>query len=139
LVALPRLKFPICSYAPFIAAEKAYHETMTTYELSSAVFEPSNMLMTCNPSKNDHMYMACCLMFRGDVVPKDVNAAVGTLKRKKTIKWVDWIKTGFKIGISRSPPTVVPGGDLAKTMRSCLMIANSTCIHEVIGRMNHGF
>lgn len=139
LVPYPRIHFPLCSYAPFIAAEKAYHETLTTYELSSAVFEPSNMLVSCNPSKNNNMYMACCLMFRGDVVPKDVNAAVSTLKSKKTIKWVDWCKTGFKIGVNHSPPTVVPGGDLAKTMRSCLMIANSTCIKEVIGRMNHKY
>merc|ERR1712168_802658 len=31
----------------------------------------------------DHgKYMACCLLFRGDVVPKDVNAAIATIKTK---------------------------------------------------------
>ena len=139
LVPYPRIHFPLCSYSPFIAAEKAYHETLTTYEISSAVFEPANMLVSCNPSKDGNRYMACCLMYRGDVVPKDVNAAVCTLKSKKTIQWVDWCKTGFKIGVNHSPPTVVPGGDLAKTMRSCLMIANSTCIQGVISRMNVKF
>ena len=78
-------------------------------------------------------------MFRGDVVPKDINAAVCTLKSKKTVNFVDWCQTGFKIGCNYSPPTVVPGGDLAKTMRSCMMIANSTCIQDVIGRMNSKF
>ena len=83
--------------------------------------------------------MACCLMYRGDVVPKDVNAAVCTLKSKRTIQFVDWCKTGFKVGINHSPATVVPGGDLAKTMRSLMMVANSTCIKDVIGRMNYKF
>ena len=50
LVPYPRVHFPVCSYSPFISAEKAYHETMSTFELSSAVFEPSNMLVCCNPA-----------------------------------------------------------------------------------------
>ena len=56
--------------------------------------------------------MACCLMYRGDVVPKDVNAAVATIKTKRTIQFVDWCPTGFKCGINYQPPTVVPGAPL---------------------------
>merc|ERR1712211_180835 len=70
--------------------------------------------------------MACCLMYRGDVVPKDVNASVATIKTKRTIQFVDWCPTGFKCGINYQPPTVVPGGDLAKVMRAVCMISNST-------------
>ena len=76
-------------------------------------------------------YMACCLMYRGDVVPKDVNAAVATIKTKRTIQFVDWCPTGFKCGINYQPPTVVPGGDLAKVQRAVCMISNSTAIAEV--------
>ena len=74
-------------------------------------------------------------------MPKDVNAAVATIKTKRcpilllsldcehglayymhltfslsrrTIQFVDWCPTGFKCGINYQPPTVVPGGDLAK-------------------------
>lgn len=83
--------------------------------------------------------MACCLMYRGDVVPKDMNAAVATLKTKSTITFSKWCPTGFKVGINHSPASVVPGGDAAKTLRSLLMIANSTCIGEVISRMDHKF
>ena len=43
-----------------------------------------------------------------------------------TIQFVDWCPTGFKCGINYQPPTVVPGGDLAKVMRACCMISNST-------------
>ena len=42
---------------------------------------------------------------QGDVVPKDVNAAVATIKTKRTIQFVDWCPTGFKCGINYQPPT----------------------------------
>jgi tubulin alpha len=29
-------------------------------------------------------------MYRGDVVPKDVNAAVHSIKTKRTVQFVDW-------------------------------------------------
>merc|ERR1712161_98272 len=35
--------------------------------------------------------------------------------------------------------TVVPGGDLAKVMRACCMISNSTAIAEVFSRIDHKF
>lgn len=43
--------------------------------------------------------VACCLLYRGDVVPKDVQAAVATIKTKRTIQFVDWCPTGFKVCI----------------------------------------
>ena len=41
--------------------------------------------------------MACCLLYRGDVVPKDVNAAIAAMKAKTSIAFVDWCPTGFKV------------------------------------------
>ncbi len=72
--------------------------------------------------------MACCLLYRGDVVPKDVNAAIMTIKTKRTIQFVDWCPTGFKVGINYQPPTVVPGGDLAKVQRAVCMLSSTTAI-----------
>ena len=110
--------------------------------------------------------MACCMMYRGalrcsgqssaswesrhvgfdavfnfvvsggDVVPKDVNAAVATIKTKRTIQFVDWCPTGFKCGINYQPPTVVPGGDLAKVMRACCMLPDTTLFRETRNPMN---
>jgi hypothetical protein len=65
--------------------------------------------------------MACCMMYRGDVVPKDVNSAVATIKTKRTVQFVDWCPTGFKCGFNSQPPTVVPGGDLARVQRAVCM------------------
>lgn len=78
-------------------------------------------------------------MYRGDVVPKDVNSSIQQIKSKKTIKFVDWCPTGFKVGINYQPPTVVPGGDLPKLMRACCMISNTTSIAEVFARIDHKF
>merc|ERR1712058_209196 len=122
LVPYPRIHFMLTSYAPVISAEKAYHEQLSVAEITNSVFEP-----------------ACCMVNRGDVVPKDVNAAVATIKTKRTIQFVDWSPTGFKCGINYQPPTVVPGGDLAKVMRAVRMISNSTAIAEVMSRIDHKF
>jgi len=60
----------------------------------------------------------------------DVGAAVATIKTKRTIQFVDWAPTGFKIGINDQPPMVVPGGDLAKVQRAVHMLTNATAIAE---------
>lgn len=137
LVPYPRIHFMLSSYAPIISAEKAYHEKLSVQDLTFSVFEPSNMMAKCDPRHGK--YMACSLMYRGDVVPKDVNSAIQSIKTKRTIQFVDWCPTGFKVGINYQPPTVVPGGDLAKVMRACSMISNSTSIAEVFSRMDHKF
>ena len=85
-------------------------------------------MVKCNPRHGK--YLTCCMMYRGDVVPKDVKAAIGTAKTKCRIRFVDWCPTGFKVVINYQPPTVVPGGDLAKVQSSVLMINNTTEIAE---------
>ena len=52
-------------------------------------------MVTCNPRAGK--YMAVCLLYRGDVVPKDVNASIASMKVKKSIQFVDWCPTGFKV------------------------------------------
>ncbi|CAL9230937.1 unnamed protein product [Arabidopsis halleri] len=137
LVPYPRIHFMLSSYAPVISAAKAYHEQLSVPEITNAVFEPASMMAKCDPRHGK--YMACCLMYRGDVVPKDVNAAVGTIKTKRTVQFVDWCPTGFKCGINYQPPTVVPGGDLAKVQRAVCMISNNTAVAEVFSRIDHKF
>jgi tubulin alpha len=137
LVPYPRIHFMLTSYAPVISAEKAYHEQLSVAEITNSVFEPAGMMTKCDPRHGK--YMACCLMYRGDVVPKDVNAAVATIKTKRTIQFVDWCPTGFKCGINYQPPTVVPGGDLARVQRAVCMVANTTAIAEALSRIDHKF
>ena len=133
----PRIHCVVSAFGPIISAEKAYHEQLSVAEVTNSVFEPASQLCKVDPRHGK--YMAVCLMYRGDVVPKDVNAAVATIKTKRTIQFVDWCPTGFKCGINYQPPTVVPGGDLAKVQRAVCMISNSTAIAEVFSRLDHKF
>ena len=98
LVPYPRIHFPLATYAPVISAEKAYHEQLSVAEITNACFEPANQMVKCDPRHGK--YMACCLLYRGDVVPKDVNAAIATIKTKRTIQFVDWCPTGFKVRVT---------------------------------------
>ncbi|KAB1269814.1 Tubulin alpha chain [Camelus dromedarius] len=68
-----------------------------------------------------------------------VNAAIATIKTKRSIQFVDWCPTGFKVGINYQPPTVVPGGDLAKVQRAVCMLSNTTAIAEAWARLDHKF
>merc|ERR1712013_683935 len=40
-------------------------------EITNACFEPANQMVKCDPRHGK--YMACCMLYRADVVPKDVN------------------------------------------------------------------
>uniref|UniRef100_A0A914EKS3 Alpha-tubulin n=1 Tax=Acrobeloides nanus TaxID=290746 RepID=A0A914EKS3_9BILA len=95
LVPYPRIHFPLTTYAPIISAEKAYHEQMTVAEITQQCFEPGSQMVKCDPRNGK--YMACCMLFRGDVVPKDVNSSIAQIKTKRTIQFVDWCPTGFKV------------------------------------------
>ena len=131
--------------------------------------------------------MACCLLYRGDVVPKDVNATIAHIKTKvrietkykvrcvfpivdifklpmqnssqmtigktplysvricyeidikKTVHFVDWMPTGFKLGINYQPPTCVPGSDQAEVQRAVCMLSNTTAIAQAWERLDHKF
>ena len=132
---------------------QAYHEQLSVAEITNSCFEPQNQMVKCDPRTGrlddcvpcpdltllPGKYMACCLLYRGDVVPKDVNAAISTIKTKRSIQFVEWCPTGFKVGINYQPPTVVPGADLAKVQRAVCMLSNTTAIAEAWARLDHKF
>ncbi|XP_066139813.1 tubulin alpha-8 chain-like [Euwallacea fornicatus] len=137
LVPYPRIHFPLVSYAPVISSEKVYHEGISVPEITSELFEPTNQMVKCDPRNGK--YMACCLLYRGDVVPKDVNNSIAMMKAKSCVRFVDWCPTGFKVGINYQPPTVVNGGDLASVQRAVCMLSNTTAIESAWKKLNKKF
>jgi len=94
LVPYPRIHFMLSSIQPVISNEKIFHEQLSVNEITTNVFEERSMMAKCDPRSGK--YMACCLMYRGDVVPKDVSAAVSKVKNKRNVQFVDWCPTGMK-------------------------------------------
>ena len=137
LVPYPRIHFLLPSYAPIISSAKAFHEQHSVAEITNAVFEAQNMLCKCDPRTGK--YMACCLMYRGDVLPKDMSNALTSIKNKGTVHFVDWCPTGFKCGINSQAPVIVPGSELARTQRAVCMLSNTTSVATMFSRINQKF
>ncbi|KAJ7928647.1 tubulin A, partial [Mycena leptocephala] len=133
LNSFPRIHFPLATYAPLLSAEKANHEQNSVSEMTFACFAHGNQMVKCDPKVN------IVLLYRGDVVPKDTQAAVASIKMKRTIQFVDWCPIGFKMGICNEPAACVPRGDLAKITRSLCMLANTTAISAAWGRLDYKF
>uniref|UniRef100_A0A224XC76 Tubulin alpha chain n=1 Tax=Panstrongylus lignarius TaxID=156445 RepID=A0A224XC76_9HEMI len=134
LVPFPRIHFPILSYAPIVSGKKASHESISVSEISCKGFDASNRLINCE--NENGMYIACCLLYRGDVAPKDVNAAIAQIKKKKEVKFVDWSPSGFKVGINNRAPCCLPEGDIAPTRRALCMLCNTTAIKSAWAAIN---
>ncbi|XP_040104756.1 tubulin alpha chain-like 3 [Oryx dammah] len=137
LVPYPRIHFPVTSFAPILSADSTHHKEPSVSDITAACFEPSHQLVRCDPCLGK--YVACCLLYRGDVVPKEVNAAIAATKSRNSIQFVDWCPTGFKVGITDQPPREVPGGDLAEVQRAVCMLSNSTAVAEAWARLGHKF
>merc|ERR1712061_804235 len=85
------------------------------------------------------MENTCHVACSTEVMSKDVNASIAQIKTKRTIQFVDWCPTGFKVGINYEAPTVIPEGDLAKVNRAVCMLSNTTAIAEAWARLDHKF
>uniref|UniRef100_A0A8R1HKD8 Tubulin alpha chain n=1 Tax=Caenorhabditis japonica TaxID=281687 RepID=A0A8R1HKD8_CAEJA len=135
LVPYPRIHFPLVAYNPLIASSN--HELLSVDEITKSCFEPANQMVKCDPRHGK--YMAVCLLYRGDVVPKDVSAAIKSIKTQRSVQFVDWCPTGFKVGLNYQPPTVIPDGDVAKVPRAVCMLSNTTAIAEAWQRLDYKF
>ncbi|KAI3388088.1 hypothetical protein SNEBB_000540 [Seison nebaliae] len=137
LVPYPRIHFPLIAYAPVVGVETASHSSLTTADITTDCFQDSNQIVKCRPSQGK--YMAVTLLYRGDVTGNDVTNTINRIKDGRQMNFVDWCPTGFKIGLNYQPPTVIPGGDLAKVQRAVVMLSNTTAIGEAWVRIDRKF
>lgn len=122
--------------------------------MTYSCFEPGNQMVKCDPREGKYSMSSRYLPFEQTLnakqwlalcctgvtsFRKDVNAAVAIIKTKRTIQFVDWCPTGFKLGICNEPPAHIPGGDLAKVSRSMCMLSNTTAISTAWSRLDHKF
>ncbi len=137
LVPYPRIHFPLITYAPFVPAHQMDREELSIAAITNACFAPGNQLVKCNPTAGK--YMACCMLYRGCIPPKDVNDAIYNIRKKGIMRFVNWCPTGFKVGINYQPPMCPTGSGLANVRAAVCMIANTTAIQEAWARLNKKF
>lgn len=137
LVPFPRIHFPVVAASPLLPEEKAHREALTVKDITLMCLEPSSHMVKCNLSTGRNM--AVCLLYRGDVVPKEVNQAIETIKLRRSLEFVSWCPTGFKVGINPKPLSCVPESGLASVPRAVCMLANNTVIAEAWARLNRKF
>jgi tubulin alpha len=132
LVPFPRLHFMTTSLAPVTTPEKAETMKADVQSITEVCFDPKSFLVKLRDfDPEEDKYMAISLNYRGDVKSKDANATVQWLKSNKKVTFVDWCPTGFKIGLTETPPAVLPEDDVAASKRNTVMIGNNTAIARV--------
>eukprot|EP00915_Cephaloidophora_sp_WS-2016_P003055 GHVH01004137.1.p1 GENE.GHVH01004137.1~~GHVH01004137.1.p1 ORF type:complete len:358 (+),score=67.97 GHVH01004137.1:497-1570(+) len=137
LVPYPRIHFMLSSLAPIMNRSRVGHESVNVGEMTQAAFDPRNLMAKCDPA--DGKYMACSLMYRGDVVPTEVTAAIRQVKAKKVVKFVDWCPTGYKMGINSSPLKSPANSAMVAVPRSVACISNTTALSSVFERLTDKF
>lgn len=76
-------------------------------EITNACFEPANQMVKCDPRHGK--YMACCLLYRGDVVPKDVNVAIAAIRPSAVFSLWTGAPQASRLVSTTSPPLWCPG------------------------------
>ncbi|KAI8067937.1 tubulin alpha-1B chain [Gongronella butleri] len=137
LVPFPRIHFPLVSYAPIISDEKIRHEALSINDLTKECFNPANQMVKCEPT--GAKYMSCTLLYRGDIAITETTKALQKIRSMRTVQFVDWSPTGFKVGVNAAPPAVAPGTGLSPVPRALCSLANSTAICDAWLRLDSKF
>lgn len=113
------------------------HKENTVAKITKRLFEPDAYMAKVDLARGK--YIACSLLYRGDVLPRDVDVALEAIKSDRTVQFVDYSSAGVQIGITYQPPTVISGGGIADIQRAGLLLANNTAFGELLNRVGHQF
>jgi len=132
LIPFPRLHFMTTAMSPIVPRTGLSTTPNDVQTITVDCFKPANWFVKCTDfDQSEDKYMAILLNYRGDVLAKDVNAAVQWLKSNNKMSLVEWCPTGFKIGLNDTPPAMLESDDIAPFTKNAVMIANNTGIVRV--------
>merc|ERR1712042_370078 len=132
LVPFPRLHFMITSMSPVTTDKKKDTAPKEINQITEQCFAQKNFFAKiADFDAEEDKYMAFSVNFRGDVKAKKANAAVQWMKDHKKIVFVEWVPTGFKVGLNEIPAKRVEDDEMADFERNVVMIGNNTSISRV--------
>jgi tubulin alpha len=126
IVPYPRINFALSAYSPFTNVPMLYHEQPSISAITDELFDPRNTMIKCDYTQS--RILACCVMYRGEALLYDINAAINSVKAQREMKFVDFIHTGIKTSTLSEPPVFLEDGDLAEVMRTSTMLMNTGAI-----------
>jgi len=133
LVPFPRLHFMITAMAPITTEKKKSTTNNEIRPITELCFSAQNFFAKiADFDAEEDKYMAVSVNYRGQVKAKEANATVQWLKTNKKVTFVEWVPTGFKVGLNEVPAARV--GDIDETAlfdRNVVMIGNNTAISRV--------
>jgi len=132
LVPFPRLHFMISSMAPILTPQKLETASKDIQALTESCFSARNFFAKiADFDVEEDKYMAVSVNYRGSVKAKSVSKAIQWLKANRKVTFVDWVPTGFKVGLNAQPPALLDSDDLGASDNSVVMIANNTAVSRV--------
>merc|ERR1711963_1136655 len=76
-------------------------------------------------------YMAISVNFRGAVTSKEANSNIQKLKKNNKVSFVEWMPTGFKVGLNTVTCASVDEDVMKHSKKTCAMIGNNVAVNRV--------
>ena len=110
-------------------------------DMTEKLFKKESMYLSCDPALGK--YISSSLMYRGHFSPKEIQEQLINLKLDKSLKFVDWSPTVFKIGFKESKDehntynkTIPPNYECLQGKNTSVnILTNSTSIAQVFQKV----
>merc|ERR1719402_275772 len=131
LVPFPRLHFMTSSYSPLTQTGKDVSDN-SVWELLDTAFMSKNFNVKYSDfDATEDKYMAISVNFRGAVTSKEANSNIQKLKKNQKVSFVEWMPTGFKVGLNKVTCAEVDEDVMKHSKRTCAMIGNNVAVNRV--------
>ncbi|XP_047134916.1 tubulin beta chain [Hydra vulgaris] len=125
MIPFPRLHFYMTGLSPLLNADEFGYCKQGVAELTRDLFEPSNMMVDCNPRAG--RYLTFAAMYRGAVSMRDIDEQLKLIQNKNSAYFVEWIPNNAKVSSCNVAPK---GHKLTATF-----LANNTSLQDVMRRI----
>merc|ERR550517_2103267 len=132
LVPFPRLHFMTTSLSPLVTKDSKTRKQNDCWTITVDALDSKNFLVKYSDfDVVEDKYMAISINYRGGIVSKESNETVQKIKQQNKVSFVEWMPTGFKIGLNDTPPAEVSGDPMMKMDNTCVMIGTNIAVSRV--------